>query len=152
MRRVWAALALAVIAGLALPAVAAPPVTETVTEQGLTDTFVDFFTCEEDGLYEITTTFNHIEHVTEFPDGRVHFTFTDTGTFDAVALDPSNLDASGHFTVWGGFNDNGRTVNGTFTFNVNGQYEDGTRVSTHFVEHFNVIPSGTEFSFARCHD
>lgn len=151
MKRYLPFLVLAAVMGLALPALAAPPVTETSVEHGLTDTFVDFFDCQGTP-YEITVTFSIIEHSTVFADGRAHFTFTQTGTFEAVALDPSQPDASGHFAVWGGFNQNNSTVNGTFTFNAIGEYEDGSPISTHSVDHFNVVPSGTEFFFSRCHD
>ena len=151
MRRFLPPLVVTVVVGLALPAVAAPPVTETIVEQGVTETIVDFFTCEEN-LYELTLVYNSIEHSTVFDDGRAHFTFTQTGTFEAVPLDPSKPDASGHFAIWGGFNQNRSTVNGTFTFNVNGAYEDGEKISTHAVDHFNVTPTGTEFFFFRCHD
>lgn len=154
MRRLLSLLVVAVIVGLALPAAAAPPITETITEQGVTETFVDVApTCEVGGpLYEITLTFNGVDHVTEFADGRVHATFTQTGTFVAVPLDPADPGASGHFTVWGGFNQSNQNVNGTFTFNVNGQFDDGTSISTHLVDHFNVVPSGAEFFFTHCHD
>lgn len=151
MKRLLLLLVVVAVVSLALPALAAPPVTETSVEHELTDTFVDFFDCEGTP-YEITVTFNLIEHSTVFTDGRAHFTFTQTGTFEAVALDPSQPDASGHFAVWGGFNQNNSTVNGTFTFNAIGEYEDGSPISTHSVDHFNVVPSGTEFFFSRCHD
>jgi hypothetical protein len=133
---------------------ASPPETETTHEKG-TDTFVDVVpSCTEDGaLYTITIDFNLVEHATVFEDGRAHFTFTQTGTFVAVPFeDPTLPDASGRFTVWGGFNDNGKAVNGTFTFNVRGQFEDGTRFSIHVTEHFNTTPTGAEFFFAKCHD
>jgi hypothetical protein len=46
-------------------------------------------------------------------DGRVHATFTQTGKFSAVPLeDPSLPSFPGRFTQWGGFNQNGSTVNG----------------------------------------
>ena len=152
MRRLLPLLVVAVVVGLALPAVAAPPVTETVIDKDVTLTVVDFFGCEPGDLYVITLTFNGVDHVTEFADGRVHATFTQTGTFEAVARDSSQPDASGHFAVWGGFNQNNSTVNGTFTFNVTGQFEDGVRINTHLVDHFNVVPSGDEFFFTHCHD
>lgn len=134
-------------------AAASPPETDTVTGKG-TETFVDVApTCEEGGpLYEITIDFNFVEHSTVSENGA-HFTFTQTGTFVAVALEAGEPDASGRFTVWGGFNENpGGAVNGTFTFNVRGQFEDGTRINTHLVDHFNVTPTGAEFFFTRCHD
>lgn len=152
MRRSISILTVLLVWGLTLPALAAPPVTETVTEQGVTETFLDTALCEGDPTHEITATFNSIEHITEFDDGRVHVTFTQTGTFEAVPLDAGGQEASGHFAVWGGFNQNKKTVNGTFTFNINGTFEDGTRISTHGVEHFNVTPDGVEFSFFNCHD
>lgn len=153
MRRLLPFVVVAIVVGLAIPAVAAPPVTETIIRHDVTETIVEFFTCElEDGLYEITLNYFSIEKSTVFEDGRAHFTFTQTGTFEAVPLDPSQLDASGHFTVWGGFNLNNSTVNGTFTFNVHGEYEDGTQISTHLVDHFNVTPTGAEFFFTHCHD
>jgi hypothetical protein len=152
MRRLLPLVMLMVVVGLALPALGAPPTTETTTHQGLTETFVETVSCEGGATHEITITYNLIEHVTEFGDGRVHFTFTQTGTFEAVALEPGGLDASGHFAVWGGFNDNGKSVNGTFTFNANGVFEDGSRLSVHAVDHFNVTPTGAEFFFIRCRE
>jgi hypothetical protein len=151
MRRLLVLVAAATLLG-AIPAAAAPPETVTIVEKNVTDTFVDTFRCEFAEEFEITVTFNHIEHVTAFPDGRVHFTFTDTGTFEAEALDPTQPDASGRFTIWGGFNDNGKTVNGTFTLSITGRFEDGTRINTQAVDHFNVRPDGMEFFFGRCRD
>ena len=152
MRRLLAILSVALVWGTALPAGAVPPVTETTVEHDLVEIFVDFFTCDEGDLYEITVTSTLIDHVTVFPDGRLHGTFTQTGTFDAVPLDPADQPASGRFAIWGGFNDNGRTLNGTFTFNVHGTYEDGSRISTHFVGHFHERPDGTASFFERCRD
>jgi hypothetical protein len=117
-----------------------------------TDTFVDVLTsCGEDApLYEITIDYNLIEHTTTFEDGRVHATFTQTGKFVAEALEPGSLDASGTFAIWGGFNANGKTVNGTFTFNLSGKYSDGSKVGIHVVDHFNTTPTGAEFFFTHC--
>lgn len=145
-------LTVGLVLSLALPAWAGPPVTETTTHHGVTETIVDTPFCEPGATHEITLTYNLVEHATLFDDGRAHFTFTQTGTFVAEPLDPSEQSASGHFAIWGGFNDNGKTVNGTFTFNANGSFEDGTKISVHSVEHFNVTPDGTEFFFARCKD
>jgi len=117
-------------------------------------TFEDVFpSCEGGPPYEITTTSNDIEHETLFDDGRTHSTFTSAGTFVAVPLtDPSLPDVSGHFAIWGGFNDNGGAVNGTFTFNVHGTFDDGSKFKNHVTEHFNVTPNGAEFFFTHCHD
>lgn len=152
MRSLIRLLAIVSILGLAVPAWATPPVTETDHVHGVTETIIDTPFCEPGATHEITLTFNAVEHVTAFEDGRIHVTFTQTGTFDAVPLDPSGQAASGHFAIWGGFNANGKTVNGTFTFNVNGTFADGSKISVHSVEHFNVTPDGTEFFFSRCRD
>src|SRR5207342_3649479 len=124
------------------PAFAAPPVTTTTHTKNFVETFVDVVpSCSEDGpLYTITTTSNSVEHSTIFDDGREHGTFTQTGTAVGVPLDPSLPSFTAKFTAWGGFNANGATVNGTFTFNVNGTLSDGSKFSTHQVEHFNVRP------------
>ena len=136
------------------PALAEPPVTETRHEKNLVETFVDVVpSCEGGGpLYTITTTSNLVEHTTTFNDGRIHATFTQTGTFVAVPLeDPSLASFTGHFTIWGGFNQNGKTVNGTFTFTVHGEGSDGSTFRNHVTEHFNVRPDGTVNEFFHCH-
>jgi hypothetical protein len=136
------------------PAFAAPPVTTTTHTKNFVETFVDVFpTCSEDApLYTITTTSNSVEHTTIFDDGREHDTFTQTGTAVGVPLDDPSLPSfTAKFTIWGGFNANGATVNGTFTFNVNGTLSDGSKFSTHQVEHFNVRPDGSAQEFFHCH-
>jgi hypothetical protein len=145
-----------VTAGLLLFAAPAfaQPVTETTTQKGLVETFVDVVpSCEGGGpLYTITTTSNLVEHTTTFDDGRVHETFTQTGRFVAVPLEDTSLPSfTGHFTVWGGFNQNGKTVNGTFTFSVRGTGSDGSTFSNQSTEHFNVRPDGTVNEFFHCH-
>ncbi len=151
-------LALALLAPLfvlvAAPAHAAPPTTTTTTQQGVVETFVDVVpTCEGGGpLYVITTTTNRIEHETAFDDGRIHATFTDTGSFSAVPLaDPTLPSYTGRVTIWGGFNQSTKNANGTFTFNVRGTGSDGSTFSNHLVEHFNERPDGTVQEFFRCH-
>jgi hypothetical protein len=131
----------------------AAPVTETHHEKGLVETFIDVVpTCEGGGpLYEITTTSNLVEHETIFADGRVHATFTQTGRFVAEPLDAGLPSYTGHFTAWGNFNQNGKTVNGTFTFNVHGKGSDGSTFRNHNNEHFNQRPDGTVHEFFKCH-
>ena len=76
----------------------------TNTEKGLVETFVDVVpTCEGGGpQYTITTRSNLIEHETTFDDGRVHATFTQTGTFRAVPLEDQTLPSfTGEFTTCG---------------------------------------------------
>jgi hypothetical protein len=153
LRRLTLALLTAFLVLLAGPAHAAPT-TETNTAQGVVETFVDVVpTCEGGGpLYTITTTSNLIEHVTTFDDGRMHETFTQTGTFIATPLeDPTLPSYTGKFTVWGGFNANGSTVNGTFTFSVRGTGSDGSTFSNQNIDHFNVLPSGSAHEFFHCH-
>jgi hypothetical protein len=138
------------------PAHAAPPVTETTHQKNLVETFVDIIptsNCAEDGpFYTITTTSNSVEHTTTFDDGRQHATFTQTGTFVAVPLDDPTLPSyTGKFTIWGGFNANGQTVNGTFTFNLHGTGSDGSTLNTHQVDQFNERPDGTVNEFFHCH-
>ena len=146
-----------VAAGLLLvgaPAFAQPPVTETIHQKNFVETFVDVVpTCEEGGpLYTITTTSNSVEHSTIFDDGRIHATFTQTGTFVAFPLeDPSLPSYTGKFTIWGNINQNGNTVNSTFTFTAHGTGSDGSTFKNHVTEHFNVRPNGTENFFSHCH-
>jgi hypothetical protein len=138
----------------AAPAFAGPPVTETTIAKDVVETFVDVVpSCEGGGpLYTVTTTTNLVSHETIFDDGRIHGTFTQTGTFVAVPLeDPSLPSYTGHLTVWGGFNQNASTVNGTFTFNIRGLGSDGSTFRNHVTDHFNVTPTGAEFFFTHCH-
>jgi hypothetical protein len=137
------------------PAYAQPPTNTTTTEKNLVETFVDVISgCEGGGpLYTVTTTTNLVSHETVFDDGRVHGTFTQTGTFVAEPLeDPSLPSYTGKITVWGGFNANGATVNGTFTFNAHATGSDGSTVSLHTTDHFNVRPDGTVNKFFHCSD
>jgi hypothetical protein len=153
-RRLVFGLLAAALLLVAAPAFAQPPTNVTTHEKGLVETFVDVIpTCEEGGaLFTITTTSNLVMHETIFDDGRVHATFTQTGTFSAVPLEDASLPSfMGKFTAWGGFNQNGKTVNGTFTFNLNGTGSDGSRLSFHTTDHFNVRPDGTVNEFFHCH-
>ena len=148
-------LAVLLFAGVLLlmggPAVASPS-TETTTFKGLVETFVDVVpSCEGGGpLYQITTTSNGVSHETIFDDGRVHATFTQTGTFVAEPLDAGLPSYTGKFTVWGGFNANGSTVNGTFTFMARGTGSDGSTFKNNSVDHFNERPDGTVNAFFHC--
>jgi hypothetical protein len=129
-------------------------ITETITEQNVTETFVDVVPCgaDEAALYDITITYNGIEHSTIGPKS-IHFTFTQTGTFVAVPQDASLPTYTGHFATWGGFNENAKNASGTFTFSLHGTADDGSTIAFNGVEHFNVSASGVvnEFSFDRCH-
>jgi hypothetical protein len=141
----------------AAPAFAQPPTHTKTIEKGLVETFVDVFpTCETAGgeggpLYRITLTSNLAVHETIFDDGRVHATFTQTGRFTAVPLNPSLPSFTGKVTIWGGFNANRKAVNGTFTFSLHGTGSDGSRVRVNLVEHFNERPDGSVNEFFHCH-
>ena len=153
IRRIAAVLLTAFLVVMAGGSALASPTTQTHHEKGLVETFVDVVpSCEGGGpRYQITTTSNLVEHETIFADGRVHATFTQTGRFVAVPLRAGRPSYTGHFTTWGGFNQNGTTVNGTFTFNLNGTGSDGSMLSIHQIEHFNVRPDGTANEFFHCH-
>ena len=131
---------------------AAPPNTSTDTYR-LVDTFVGTLPgCEQGTPYIITTTSNVVEHETTFDDGRVHATFTSTGTLTAVPLDDPTLPSfTGNFTVRGSFIDNGSTMTGQFTFSARATGSDGSTISQQDVDHFNVRPDGTVNDFYRCH-
>jgi hypothetical protein len=154
-RRIFTGILTVCLLLLATPAYGEPATSTTTTEHNVTETFIDVVpTCEEGGpAYEITITYNEVEHTTVFADGREHDTFTQTGTFVAEPVDDPTLPSyTGKFTVWGGFNANGKVVNGTFTFNIHGTGSDGSTFSVHNVDHFNVTPDGAEFAFTHCHD
>ena len=156
LRRLAFGLIAAGLLSLAAPALAQPPTNQTIHEKGLVETFVDVVptdSCSEEGpLYTITTTSNLVSHETIFDDGRVHATFTQTGTFSAVPLEDASLPSfTGKFTTWGGFNQNGTTVNGTFTFNLRGSGSDGSTISVHITDHFNVRPDDSVNEFFHCH-
>lgn len=152
--RLMSLLVVLVLSLSALPALAAGngAVSITETEHNVTDQFTDVVPCLKDaGLFDITLTYNGVEHVTIGPNSA-HFTFTQTGSFVAVSTtgDPT---VTGHVAIWGGFNENSRNASGTFTFNLQGTTDDGTRVTFNGVEHFSVSASGIEnsFSFENCH-
>ena len=151
IRRLLVGLLAAGLLVVAAPAFAAPT-TETIHEKGLVETFVDVLpNCEGDGpLYDITTTSNLVFHETVFDDGRVHATFTQTGTFVAVPQTTGLPSYTGKFTIWGGFNANGKVVEGTFTFNVRGTGSDGSTFKNHLTDHFNARPNGTVNQFFHC--
>ena len=155
LRRLAIGLLATGLLSVAAPAFAQPPTTVTTHEKGLVETFVDFIPtepCAEEGpLYTITTTSNLVMHETTFDDGRVHATFTQTGTFVAVPLeDPSLPSFTGRVTIWGGFNQNNQSAAGTFTFSVSLKGSDGSRISTQQVEHFNARPDGSVHEFFKC--
>jgi len=153
MKKLSVAIGLTLVAFLtAIASVHADPAfTETTTVKGVTENFTDVI-CEDGKLYDITVTYNGIEHIT-VKGNTVHVTFTQTGKFTAVDPDTGEV-ITGSFTVWGGFNATlqdiedpasdivpGTPAQGTFTFSARGMGDMGTRIQTSNVEHFNVTPN-----------
>ena len=124
--------------------------TTTQTFKDVTMTFVAPTPCVE-GLATITTTSNGVFHQTDLDNGTMHGTFTQTGTFSLVPLDPAAQSISGHFTIWGGFNANADNFETTFTFNLSGHYADGTQFGAHAVDHLNTSASGMLNLFSKLH-
>lgn len=137
------------------PAFADPPVTETINQKNVVNTFVDFLpdSCELGPLYTFTTTTNRVERSTTFDDGRIHGIIVETGTFIAVPLeDPSLPTYTGQFTNLNTFFvQNGVVVTNTSTTHVHGTGSDGSTFKIYFTGHTNIPPTGTINSFFRCH-
>ena len=141
-------LTLALLLLTAAPSAATTTTTETFKD--VTFTFVSGTPCT-DGLATITTTSNGVMHTTVLDNGTVHGTFTQTGTFSLVPLDPTAQTISGHFAIWGGFNQNANNIETTFTFNATGRYADGTRFGAHTVDHINTSASDMLNMFNKLH-
>jgi hypothetical protein len=142
-----------------------PAQAETVTFHGETDTFGDYAPCASEFPslegFEITVTFNGVEHFNENGNGG-HFTFTNTGTFaaDPVWFADENGDGlpdfdeeneefviagpregesfDGKFTVWGGGNFQDGQSNFTFTFSGHGEGDEGTSLTWNSVDHITA--------------
>jgi hypothetical protein len=140
---------------------------ETQRFHNETETFGDYIPCVTEfpslEAFEITTTFNGVEHFNENKNGG-HFTFTNSGRFSAepVLLADANNDGepdfdeesesfviagpregesfTGKFTVWGGgnFNRSGIVAN-TFTFSGHGTGDEGTNVQWNSVDHVTSV-------------
>ena len=95
-RRLFAAvLAAGLLLLIGAPAYAAATRHRTTTSKNVVDTFVDVGPgCDDGALFTVTTTTNLIEHATVFDDGRIHATFTQSGTFVAVSLEDPSLTSS----------------------------------------------------------
>jgi len=127
----------------------------TTTEHHATDTFTDTLPCiTGNPLYDITITYNEVDHVTFLPNCTFHATFTQTGNFQAVPdSDPSLPSFTGHFTMWDGFNGNRQNATGTFTFTIHGTGSNGSSLDFHETAHFTVNPDGpvtSEFDKITC--
>ena len=138
------------------PALAQPPVTETIIEKNVVFTFVmplPIDDCLDGPLYTITLTTNRVTHITTFPDGRIHGMLTWTGTFVAVPLADSSLPTyTGTLTLHNGtFEQDGQVVTTTFTYTLHGIGSDGSTFKTHLTMHLNVPPAAAVNEFFRCH-
>jgi hypothetical protein len=137
------------------PAFADAPITETINQKNIVNTFVDFLpACELGGpLYTFTTTTNRVEHSTTFDDGRIQGTVVETGTFVGVPVeDPSLPTYTGKFTNRNSFFvQNGAVVTNTTTRTVHGTGSDGSTLTIHVTQHVNVPPTGAINEFFRCH-
>ena len=159
-----AAFAAVLVFGLSATAASA----ETVTFHHETATFGDYVPCvsEFPSLegFEITTTFNGVEHFNENKNGG-HFTFTNTGTVSATPVlfaDTNPADGepdfdeatesfviagpregesfTGKFTIWGGGNiTNSGIFASTFTFSGHGTGDEGTEVNWNSVDHVTSV-------------
>jgi hypothetical protein len=159
----------------AAPGISAAGSAQTTTEHTHKETvvFYDYVPCmEELGAYRITAVVNAVEHGTE-KGSTAHFTFTETGSFEAVGVDavlefdeendeqvpvPADpaVDASkptftGQYTVWGGFNGNQKNEASTFTFSVHATGSDGSVVRMHNVFHASLSATGIENVFEKGH-
>jgi hypothetical protein len=159
----------------AAPGIHAAGGAQTATEHTHKETvvFYDYVPCmEELGAYRITATVNAVNHETLKGDTG-HFTFTETGSFEAVgvdavleydeendeqvpvpadpAIDPGKPTFTGRYTVWGGFNGNQRNEGSTFTFSLHAAGSDGSVVRVHSVFHGSVSATGIENVFENGH-
>lgn len=168
MRSIRLLLAAALVGGLVAAApVAAGAGTTQERERAhkASEQFVDLMPCVSQGddpasdFYLISLTFNAIWKRTTSDNGA-HETFTQTGTFLAQPVTLTDWDVevhddhehiiplawepragesfSGHFTIWGGWNESPGSAGGTFTFSINGKGSEGSRLNFKAVEHVNA--------------
>jgi hypothetical protein len=142
MRRfaVATAVALALFVFAAVPALAAPGHTVTMT-QHQHGSWVETDTNPVTG-HSIDVTFdgNSVEHITYFPAGdEVWATFTETGRISFV---DNGVTYSGRATAWGNFNLNERNSNETFTLTIHAMGSDGTSVWGHETAHITYNGNG----------
>jgi hypothetical protein len=98
-------------------------------------------------LGTLTTTVNDVFHFTMLTNGTGWFTFTVTGSFSFIPIDPTQPSYTGHFQDWGNQNFNLKNSNSTFTFNVHGTGSDGSTLAYHENGHFSVSATGVTIFF-----
>ena len=163
------AVAVAAAMFLGLGVIGAAAETETFSGEM---TFADYVPCVTEfpslEAFEITITFNGVEHFNENKNGG-HFTFTNTGTLSAVPVFLADEDGDGEpdfneetesfdvagpregesftgkFTIWGGgnFMSNG-TAEETFTFSGRATGDEDTEVKWNSTDHGTVQGDGPE--------
>jgi len=141
---------LALVLAMASSALAADngAINTTQTYQDQTESFTDTLFCSEK-LYNITVTYNGVEHMTILPNGGITVTETETGTFTAVPADGTGPSYSGKFTFWsGGLLKPDDTGAFTFTITIHGMGSDGTDLQVHATFHDNANPN-TERAFQK---
>jgi hypothetical protein len=85
---------------------------------------------------------NIVSHVTFFPaSGEVRSTFTDTASITATDL-TTGVVTTGHVTITGHFNLNGRNETSTFNVIIVGRGTDGSTVYLHETAHFTLNANG----------
>jgi hypothetical protein len=138
MRKAWvlALVMFGLLWALQPAAVAAAPTTETIHYE---EQRIEMDVVCSGAVVPIQIDAKGVVHVTDFGDGRYHFTFTEVGTFLAV---DAGVTYTGRFTVWGGENSNSKNFNGTFTFSARGKGSDGSRLLLQGVAHFTVSATG----------
>ncbi len=134
------AFALALFLVVAVPAVAAPGHTVTMTEhQHGSWVETDTNPVTRDSI-DVHFDGNSVSHMTYFPAGdEVWATFTETGRIWFV---DKGVTYSGHATAWGNFNMNQRNANQTFTLTIHAIGTDGTSVWAHETSHITYNGNG----------
>ena len=145
MRKLLALLAtIATCVALSLPASAdgAGTVTMTQTFHNATVSFPAANPCSG-AAGTVTTTFNGVVHLTFLTAGigagTGWGTFTNTGDFILVPIDPSQPTFTGHFTVWDGFSFNLQNFAATGILVIHGTGSDGSTLTFHDVMHVTVL-------------
>lgn len=94
---------------------------------------------------------NVVEHFHLAANGSAHGTFTETGSFTLTG--PGDVaGATGHYTVWGGFNANPNQFGFWLTLSAHGTKTDGSTFRFNIVIQEREGPKSFEFIQFNCHD
>jgi hypothetical protein len=108
--------------------------TDTITIQGVTDTFPDVNPCTGDPV-TITVTYNSVSHVTTLPSGDIHLTSMFTGDVVLVPVDPALPTYTGHVVDWSTQIYNRNEALATFTTRARVTGSDGSTLRLGIVAH-----------------